>query len=311
MEFLCQDLPKYGLVLVPPSSADYQPLLTDIQDRIARTQDSLPPAMVRFMPKVADQERDTSAILLNKSGKTIVGLQLDWLFETDGGRQYRHASIAVTPRTLLLPFEWDEATRKRAVYRQAILAGSKRYLGESGMVGDNSDVRPPDQDEVASATGGGGGTARGAGRSREPDPPRRITLVLDGVFFDSGEFAGPNREKLFEETAAAADAYMAVARVAREGHNRGRSAAEIFSDIEKVTGPTPDRSELVMLNPAFQNPDATPEQFRVAALKQLALRFSRLRAMPQQVRQQGNNDDRIIYTTMAWTDLIVPNLRKI
>jgi hypothetical protein len=104
---------------------------------------------------------------------------------------------------------------------------------------------------------------------------------------------------------------MAVAHVAREGHNRGRSSSEIFSDIEKVTGPVPERAGLAMLNPAFQNPDATPEQFRTAALQQLAVRFSRLRTMPRQVGQEGNNDDRIIYTTMAWTDLNVPNLRKI
>ncbi len=55
MTFRCEDLPDFGLVLVPPSSPDYEPLFADIQRRVDHSL----------------EKRETSAILVNQSEKSI------------------------------------------------------------------------------------------------------------------------------------------------------------------------------------------------------------------------------------------------
>jgi hypothetical protein len=37
MEYRCEDLPQYGVVLLPPSSPKYSGLFADIQDRLANS----------------------------------------------------------------------------------------------------------------------------------------------------------------------------------------------------------------------------------------------------------------------------------
>lgn len=313
MDCLFEGLPRHGVVLVPPSSPDYDLLLADIQRRTTGTQSELPSAMVKFMPKLSDSPRETSAVLLNKNEKTILGLQVDWVFETVGGRRYRHARQLISPRFLLLPFEWNDATRKRATYWQAILPSSKRYVGELGMVGVNSDVRPPAPEERING-GGGGGAAGGKAGPWGPDPVKQITVSIDGVFFGDGEFVGPNKGRLFERTVAEAEARVIVARVAREGHKRGLSAEIIFANIEKVTGAAP-AIHATFVGLPFRRPDATTDDFQKAALQQLAFQFARRRTMIALAKErnaplQSGSDDRIIHQTMAWADLTVPNLRK-
>jgi hypothetical protein len=73
----------------------------------------------------------------------------------------------------------------------------------------------------------------GGGSSR--DPIRQVTLVIDGVFFVDGEFVGPDGEKIFEQTVADAEAHQIVARIAKDGHDRGLSAAEILTEIANTT----------------------------------------------------------------------------
>jgi hypothetical protein len=85
----------------------------------------------------------------------------------------------LSPKTLrLLFYQQNESIARFINYWQTIFPGSKRYLAESGLVGDNTDVRPPGDDEksrgVIGAVGGGGG-----GSSREPI--RQITLALDSI----------------------------------------------------------------------------------------------------------------------------------
>jgi hypothetical protein len=43
MEFYCEDLPLHGVVLIPPSSPDYDSLLADIQRRIDHPVAGSPP----------------------------------------------------------------------------------------------------------------------------------------------------------------------------------------------------------------------------------------------------------------------------
>jgi hypothetical protein len=63
--FQCEDLSDFGLVLVPPSSPDYEPLLAEIQRRV----------------EYPLEKRETSAILLNDRGKSIAAIDAVWRYE--------------------------------------------------------------------------------------------------------------------------------------------------------------------------------------------------------------------------------------
>jgi hypothetical protein len=305
VEFLCEDLPQHGLVLIPPSSGEYDSLLADIERRLDAAQYGGPPIPEKFRPRISEADRPTSAILLNRSPKAIAAMQAVWRFETVTGRSYRHSIGMLFAQSLLVPFGRSEVARRLSVYWDAILPGSKRYLGKSGMVGDNSDVRPPAPDEewqggvIGSGGGGGGGT-------RGHDPVKQTTLVLDGVFFLDGEFVGPDREKLFERTTADAEAHQLAAKIARDGHSKGDTPAQIIADIEKATGPAPDYPRMDL---AFRNAGATPEDFRRAALQQVAFQFSMHRKLPQ-FTSAMSTDEQTVDMIMQWSETAVPHFRK-
>jgi hypothetical protein len=298
--FLCEDLPKHHLVLVPPASEGYDPLLSDIQRRLSDPIDGSPPLPEHLRPRISPEDRPTSAILLNRSSKAIAALQVVWRFETQTGRSYRHSQGMLSPQGLLLRFgRSDDAQFKLYGYWHTILPGSKRYLGESGMVGDNTDVRPPAADEkwrggIIGVTGRGGGNSR--------DPVRQVTLVLDGVFFLDGEFVGPNAERLFDQTVADAEAHLIVARIAREGHNKGQRPGEILAEIERATGPAPKRPPMDL---AYRNPGASQEEFRRAALQTVAFQLAMRRRLPQ-----ASDEEQTVFMVMAWNDTVLPHFRK-
>ena len=300
MNFICEDLPRHGLVLVPPASEDYDPLLSDIQRRLADPADGSPPLPEHLRPRIYPEDRPTSAILLNRSSKAIAALQVVWRFATETGRSYRHSQGMLSPQGLLLRFgRSDDAQFELYGYWHTILPGSKRYLGESGMAGDNTDVRPPAPDEKWR---GGiiAGTGRGGGNSR--DPVRQVTLVLDGVFFLDGEFVGPNAERLFEQTVADAEAHLMVARIAREGHNKGWRPREILAEIERATGTAPEHPPI---NLVFRNPGASLEEFRRAALQTVAFQLAMRRRFPQ-----APDEEQTVFMVMAWDGTVLPHFRK-
>ena len=94
-----------------------------------------------FVDAIDPKKRSTSAILLNQSGKTIVSFEVAWRYEQEGRK----------------------GPSNSVDYWNQILNGSKRYIGEDGTAGDNSDVRPPAPDEVPK--GGGAGSGRGTSRA--------------------------------------------------------------------------------------------------------------------------------------------------
>src|SRR5205085_1298680 len=114
--------PRYGLLLVPPSSEDYNALLADIQHRVNGPAEGSPPFPEKFRPRIIPEDRPTSAILLNRSGKTIAGLQAVWRVETETGRTFRHSRGMLSPHGLLLPFgRRDESTLKLYTYWNTVL----------------------------------------------------------------------------------------------------------------------------------------------------------------------------------------------
>jgi len=294
MEFQCEDLPQYGLSLVPSSSADYDALLSDIQQRLDHPVDGSPPIPERHRPTIADSDRETSAILINRSKKAIAGLEVVWRYDAAAGGSYRHASEMLSGQGLLLPFGMSAKSLKLNGYWQVILPGSKRYLGGGKMVGDNTDVRPPGPDEKFQGGGFGGG---GGGSSSGRGPVRQVTLVLDGVFFADGEFVGPNREGLWERTVSDAQAHIEVAKIARNGHDNGVPPDQTLAAVAQLTGPAPEH---LPLPPGFRGTGASLEEYRQWALQKLAFQIAMSRRFP------NYSDEREVYMLMGWTETVLP-----
>ncbi len=242
MTFRCEDLRDFGLVLLPPSSPEYDYFLANIQQRLDNPSPEaavMPQQFRRAMSgEIIAEERATSAILLNQSGKTIAAIDAVWRYEDIAGRAWSGARMT-TGRAVLLPFSASPRFAKIEAYWRVIFPESKRYLGKAGMAGDNTDVRLPAPDEVCTSgvffgTGGGGGCT-----SRLPI--QQVTLILDGVFFTDGEFAGPNRLGLWDRITTEAKARMEIATLARHSRDSGAPVRQILDKISKLTGPATDR----------------------------------------------------------------------
>jgi hypothetical protein len=302
MTFRCEDLRSAGLVLVPAISPDYDALLADIQNRIdhppADPQIMLPPLRKMMFGKISPEKRPTSAILLNRSDKSIAALALVWRYEEAGGRTYTRSFMNTFGNALLLPFSnQGPLSEKAKAYWFTILPGSKRYLGENEMAGDNTDVRLPGPDEIWT---GGGGFGAGGGSGRQMPDIRSVTLAIDGVFFTDGEFIGPNQLGLWENVTAEAKTRMAVAKSARDGKGRGLSAAAILAEIIAITGPAPHRP------PA---PPPGPVSSDDASARSLQRAQSMFSQEIQTVRRMGG-DDRAVDVLASQADARLPDYRR-
>lgn len=296
MEFQCGDLPQFGVELIPPTSPEYDAFVADIQRRSDRPVAGSPPLPEAMRGHIYEQDRETSAILLNRSQNGIAAIYQVWTFEEMSGRTNSSSIGGGMNPSVLIPFGIPEKLLKLYGYWHVILPGSKRYLSASGeQVGDNSDVRPPDPDEVW--TGGVAGGRGGGNRSR--GPMKNVTLTLDGVFFTDGSFAGPNQKGLWEQVVSSAEAHLRVAKMARQGHDAGTAPDKILAEIEAVTGPAPDRPPI----PVPTRGAATPESYAEQALQALALQIGMYR------RAQG--DERTVYMLMDWGEAKVPQFRKL
>jgi hypothetical protein len=296
MEFRCEDLPQHGVVLIPPTSPEYDPLLADIQRRLDHpVAGSPPPFPESWRPRISKENRAKSAILVNRSPRAIALIQQVWTFEDASGRKAGSSSIGSgwNP-SVLLPFGLPEKNLKLYGYWHVILPGSKRYLNARGeQAGDNSDVRPPVGDEVWSG-GIAGGRGGGGDRAMQID---KVTMTLDGVFFADGGFAGPNRNGLWEQVVHTAAAHTQVAAIARQGHDDGVPAGKILAQIADLTGPPPERPS--MMRPHETNPDG----HRGAALGRIAWQLDSIR------KHQG--DDATVIMLLSWNDTKLPHFHKL
>jgi hypothetical protein len=220
-------------------------------------------------------------ILCNRSPTAIAALSWIWKFELESGRTTRSTvSIGGGP-SILTPFGLGERERRLYGYWHVILPGSKRGIRGSRMFGDNTDVRPPQPDELWEGGGFGGGSG-----DRLPGPLKSVTLALNGVFFVDGGVAGADSLHNFDRITADVDAHLRVAAIAREGHNHGLSPAAIFTRIEAVTGP--DRGPI-------PPPPPLPERrgdFREDCLRMLASQIAMM-------RQTGMDDDQVVYMLVS------------
>ena len=246
MTFRCEDLREHGLILVPNTSPEYEPLLEDIQRRIENPPPGMPANVHRmFVGAIDPEDRSTSAILLNQSGKPIVSMEVVWRHEQTDGRIPAHTR------------SWNDVIGQRPSspmdYWRHILPGSKRYISEGGTVGDNSDVRPPAPEEIPRA--GGGGSGRGMGRPGANVV--QVTLALAGVFFLGGEFAGSEETGIWERAVAGVALWKEIVELLREGHG--------FDRVEALTGPA--------------SPPPAPRNWRGQALRNCAQTIAHYRQL--------------------------------
>ena len=56
----------------------------------------------QYRPTIADSDRATSAILINRSKKAIAGLKVVWRYETVSGHSYRHGFVEDVAEAVVL-----------------------------------------------------------------------------------------------------------------------------------------------------------------------------------------------------------------
>src|SRR5258708_22982953 len=109
MEFHYKDLPQNGVTLIPPTSPEYDPLLADIQRRVDHpVQGSPPPLPEPMRGRISEQDREASAILLNRSPNGIAAILQVWNFEDANGHTHTTSIGAGSNPSLLLPFGISE-----------------------------------------------------------------------------------------------------------------------------------------------------------------------------------------------------------
>lgn len=146
MPITCRGLEQHGVVLIPPSAPEYPELIQDI----------LSPTRTRLKggPPVHEEDlafsSEASAVLRNVGSNAIVSIAYVWEVRLHpDGRVVTHSTMSGTNPSALLPFGLQERTIKFDRYWNTIFPGSKRLIQfQGGMLGDNTDVRQPEPDEV-------------------------------------------------------------------------------------------------------------------------------------------------------------------
>src|SRR5580692_4144818 len=153
VEYRCEDLPAFGVVLAPPSSPEYTGLLADIQKRLNNPIPGSAPQL-----DFGDDPSAPTMILCNRSQTPIAAVSWIWKFETDSGRPSGTSVLVSGNPSVLTPFGLNKHTRTLYAYWHVILPGSKRFIRGNRMFGDNTDVRPPQPDELWKGSGFGAGS---------------------------------------------------------------------------------------------------------------------------------------------------------
>lgn len=275
MALVCEDLARYGVVLVPPSTPEYFNLLADIKHEIS------------------EQDATRSAILLNRAQVAIASTAFIWSFSGRNGRIIPHRFTLTNP-PVLSPFGWDDRLRKVHAFRNTIFPGSKRLMTSNGSsFGDNTDVRTPAADEVWH----GGFVSMGGGSDSDGSEP--VKLTLDGVFFVDGGFAGPNRLWSWEATLFAAEAHLYSAALAQEARRHGTPPDEFFVQVQTLTGQMDER-----MPPPLHAPNLEfGEPIRLYELQMVGSRVFDLR------KRLG--DEAAMAAIEAWANAPVPKFYKL
>src|SRR5580700_6418925 len=108
MAIVCEDLARYGIVLVPPSTPEYFELLADIEQRLQNRPAGAPPIKNDAISRITEHDTSGSAILLNRAQAAVASTAFIWWFSgRRDGRLSPHSFAPGTNASLLLPFDVD------------------------------------------------------------------------------------------------------------------------------------------------------------------------------------------------------------
>lgn len=249
----------------------------------------LPPVPDAMRPRFLPEDRNTSAMLVNRSPHGIAAMQQIWTLQYADGRTSTGSIGPGANPSILLPFGLSEKVLKRLSYWNVILPGSKRYLNANGQqAGDNRDVRPPRPDELWN---GGFGMAGGGGSRSYAAPLAKVTVSLDGLFFDDGGFLGPDQKGLWEQIVTSAELHLELAAIAKQMRQEEASLRGILDEIEAITGP------------ATPPPPPRGVGFRQQALNRLAWTISTLR--------QQRGEEAAVDLVISWAEQRLPHFRRL
>jgi hypothetical protein len=221
-----EGVPGAVLIFVPPSADGYAALVREIEARSLQTAARYPGQAGLDASETdgweSPDQHDSSLIFMNRSERPVVLMQVFWLFELLGGREVVGSCAWAGNEALLLPYGQTPSMRTAGAYWWSILPGSKRYIANgSAVIGDNTDVRPPADEEIWR---GGFVMGFGGGGVSEPRQAVRLTISITGAYFDNGDFAGTNRSRLFEQISAKAKTRSEIAAFRHPCTTRSRFA---------------------------------------------------------------------------------------
>lgn len=219
-----RDLAEFGLPLVTPDDPAFPALAREIESR-----------REPFDPRPTG-DLDQAAVLLNQSGKAIVGFSYVWRYTTAQGvtRPGRFANLCSSDQLEVL----TGRTKVAQDLGSFILPGSKRLITQQGMFGNNLDVLPPDEGRrYPGCIGYGGGGGR---RNRMGGEPIAATeLCLDFVVLEDGLCAGPDESELFDSLTESLEIQRNVAQEVVTALNNGASAGQVFEILRPIARFTP------------------------------------------------------------------------
>ena len=237
-----RDLAEFGLPLVTPDHPAFAGLVREIES----LPDPLGPRPVGDL--------DPAAVLLNQSGKAIVGISYFWRCATADGVT-RRSRVADLISSLQLRVLTGRA-KVVADLCSFILPRSKRLITEQGMFGNNLDVLP----QVAGRRYGGCTSYSGGGgfRNGTDEPITAIELCLDLAIFEDGLCAGPDEAELFTRLTESLQRQCCVARQVADALRDGAPAGLVFEILRPLArgnptaGPGAPRFADVFANVAIQ-----------------------------------------------------------
>lgn len=106
MALICEDLARYGVVLIPPSGAGYFALLADIEHRLQNGPKGSPPVGNDAM------DNSASAILLNRALVAIASIAYIWSFRRSNDKITTRSYLPGTNPSVLLPFSLDDRAKE-------------------------------------------------------------------------------------------------------------------------------------------------------------------------------------------------------
>jgi hypothetical protein len=220
-------LAEFGLPLVPPGSPTFSSFVRDIENR------------PQPFGSWDTEDLETSAVLLNQSGKAIVTLAFIWRYTTAHGKT-RTSHFCDLGSSMQLDVLSGRVKAAR-VPGSFILPGSKRLITEHGMFGNNLDVLPA----VDARRGGGHGGGGGGAQERSRNDIAEVELSLQLAIFEDGLCAGPDESGLLDSITSDLERQREAARKIVTDLLNGASKGPVFEILTPLAHRIPRHGKSV------------------------------------------------------------------